>query len=255
MLAEARELTAEVIAWTAEKDLVPYSDGVCLVGPAPESRQWAMAMLSWAAPYEEDGPSWYYVTPPDPSWPPEEQEDWLSVFSRATLPGICIHEVAPGHFSHGRAIRRASTDVRRTLQGDSFVEGWAHYVEEVAVEEGFKADDPRFTAGMAMEGLIRVTRLASAIGIHSGEMTVDQSAARFADDAFLLGPAALSEARRGTFDPTYGRYTWGKLLIQDLREEAKTKWGDGFSLSRFHRAMLDLGSPPLGLLGTAVDRG
>jgi hypothetical protein len=255
VLDEARALTAEVIAWTAEHDLVPYSDGECLVGPAPESRRWAMAMMSWAAPGEPEGPSWYHVTPPDPSWPAPDREEWLAVFSRATLPGITVHEVAPGHFSHGRALRHAPTEPRRLLMSDAFIEGWAHYVEEMAVEEGFRAGDPTFAIGVAIEALIRVTRLACAIGLHTGELTVAGAAARFRTDAYLRGTAAFSEAQRGTFDPTYGRYTWGKLALLELREEARAAWGAGFSLPRFHAAMLDLGAPPLGLIGTAVERG
>jgi hypothetical protein len=255
VLDEARALTAEVIEWTREHDLVPYHDGECLVGPAPPSRRWAMAMMSWAAPYEPECPSWYHVTPPDPAWPAEEQEEWLAVFSRATLPAVTVHEVAPGHFSHGRALRHASTDVRRLLVSGSFTEGWAHYVEEVAVEEGFHGDDPRFTVGVAIEALVRVTRLACAIGLHTGAMTVQEAARRFAADAYLQGPAALSEARRGTFDAGYGRYTWGKLAIRDLRVRAQGEWGSGFSLPRFHKAMLDLGAPPLGMLDTVIERG
>jgi hypothetical protein len=83
-------------------------------------------------------------------------------------------------------------------------------------------------------------------------MTVADAARRFERDAFLQGPAALSEARRGLFDPTYGRYTWGKLEIRALRERARSAWGAEFSLPRFHRAMLDLGAPPLGLLDHAL---
>jgi uncharacterized protein (DUF885 family) len=86
-------------------------------------------------------------------------------------------------------------------------------------------------------------------------MTVAEGARRFESDTALLGPAALAEARRGTFDPTYGRYTWGKLEILKLRERARKDWGAGFTLRRFHKAMLDLGSPPIGLLGTALSRG
>jgi len=86
-------------------------------------------------------------------------------------------------------------------------------------------------------------------------MTVEEGAARFAADTHLSGPAALSEARRATFDPTYGRYTWGKLEILALRDEARQQWGAGFSLPRFHAALLRLGSPPLGLMGTAIVRG
>jgi hypothetical protein len=252
VITEAQELTAEVIAWTAEHGLAPYGDGTCVVGPAPESRQWAMAMMSWAAPGEPDTPSYYYVTPPRPEWPRQEQEEWLQVFSRTTLPAITVHEVAPGHFSHGLALRHAPTEPRRLFGSDAFTEGWAHYVEEVAVEEGFHAEDPRFTIGVAIEALLRVTRFACAIGLHADGWTIEQAARRFEEDAYLAGPAALSEARRGAFDPTYGRYTWGKLLIRDLRERARAEWGSEFGLPRFHAALLRLGAPPLGLLPHAL---
>jgi hypothetical protein len=247
--------TQRAIDFTRERDLVPYHDGVCLVGLAPESRRWAMAMMSPAAPGEPDGPSWFHITPPEESWPQDQQEEWLEVFSDTTLPGIALHEVAPGHFSHGRALRRLTSDVRRTVHSEAFVEGWAHYAEELGVEEGFGADDPRIVIGIWLDALVRVTRLACAIGVHTAGMTVEEAARRFEADTHLSGPAALSEARRATFDPTYGRYTWGKLAILKLRDRARKDWGAGFTLQRFHKALLDLGSPPLGLLGTAVERG
>ncbi len=255
VLAAARRWTERAIAFCQERDLVPYHDGECRVGLAPESRRWAMAMMSPAAPGEPEGPSWYHITPPDPSWPEREQEEWLEVFSETTLPGITVHEVAPGHFSHFRAVRHAPTAVRRTLQSSVFIEGWAHYAEELSVEEGFAADDPRFAVGVWLEALVRVTRFACAIGVHTAGMTIEEGARRFETDTHLSGPAALSEARRAAFDPTYGRYTWGKLEIMRLREQARKQWGAGFSLRRFHAALLSLGSPPLGLMGTAIVRG
>jgi Bacterial protein of unknown function (DUF885) len=255
VIAAAREWTQLAIEFTRDRDLVPYQDGECRVGLAPPSRRWAMAMMSPAAPGEPEGPSWYHITPPEDSWPEQDKEEWLEVFSATTLPGITVHEVAPGHFSHGRAIRRAPTEVRRTLHSAAFVEGWAHYAEELCVEEDFCGDDPRFAIGVWLEALVRVTRLACAIGMHTAGMTVAEGARRFESDTHLAGAAALSEARRATFDPTYGRYTWGKLEIMALRERARKEWGASFSLRRFHSAMLELGSPPLGLLGTAVQRG
>lgn len=251
----AQRWTQRAIDFTREHDLVPYHDGECLVGPAPESRRFAMAMISPAAPGEPEAPSWYYITPPDPSWPADQQAEWLEVFSDATLPAITVHEVAPGHFSHSRAIRRATGDARKVPSSLAFVEGWAHYAEELCVEEGFCADDPRFAIGVWLEALVRVTRFACAIGVHTGAMTVPDAARRFESDTHLGGPAALSEARRATFDPTYGRYTWGKLEIMDLRERARREWGAGFTLKRFHTALLSLGSPALGLLPVAVERG
>jgi hypothetical protein len=253
VLAEARQVTAESIRFTAEHRIVPDLDGECVVGPAPPSRRWALAMMSWAAPFEPDAPSRYYITPPEPSWPADQQEDWLKVFSRTTLPAITVHEVAPGHFAHGRRLRRADGEVRRTLHSAAFVEGWAHYAEEVCLEEGFRADDPRFAAGVALEALQRVTRLAVSIGVHGGTMTMDEAVHRFETDAFAHGPAAVAEATRATYDPTYGRYTWGKLELLRLREAARADWGAGFSLERFHGALLGLGAPPLGLAVHALD--
>jgi hypothetical protein len=255
VLEVARFWTERAIGFTRERDLVPYHDGTCLVGEAPESRRWAMAMISTNAPAEPDAPSWYWITPPDESWPPDQAEEWLEVFSATTLPAITVHEVAPGHFSHHQALRRAKGPVRRTLSSSAFVEGWAHYAEELCVEEGFLAEDPRFAIGVWLEALVRVTRLACALGVHTAGMTVADAAARFEADTHLAGSAALSEARRATFDPTYGRYTWGKLEIMRARDRARAAWGAGFSLKRFHSALMELGSPPLGLLGTAIERG
>ena len=168
---------------------------------------------------------------------------------------ITVHEVAPGHFAHSRALRHAPGQVRRTLIGAAFAEGWAHYAEEMVLGEGFRSDDARYAAGGALEALCRVTRLTCAIGLHSGAMDVSEATRRFQSRAFLSEAVARSEAQRGTFDPRYGIYTWGKWEILRAREQAKREWGAGFSLRRFHDALLDLGSPPLGLLGTAVARG
>ena len=252
VVGEATAQVAEVLAFTREHDLVPYLDGVCLVGPPPPSQRFVMAMMAWSAPDEIDAPSWYWVTPPDPQWTVEEQNEWLQVFSRTTLPAITVHEVAPGHFAHGRCMRQAPTPVRRQVQGATFAEGWAHYAEEMVLEVGFRADDPRYAIGMACEALLRVTRLECAVGLHTGAMTLADATAHFERQAFLAGPAARSEAERGLFDPSYGRYTWGKLEILALREEARDAWGDGFTLPRFHAALMDLGSPPLGVLRAAL---
>jgi len=252
VIDEARGQVEEAVAFTHQRDLVPGLDGECLVGPTPPARRWAFAMMSWAGPYEPDAPSWYHITPPEPTWPPAQQEEWLEAFNRTTLPAITVHEVAPGHFAHGRVMRRVAGDVRKTLMSASFIEGWAHYAEQLCVDEGFRADDPRFRAGVAIEALVRVTRLAVSIGVHTGQMSMDEAARRFEDDAHLQGPAARSEAARATFDPTYGRYTWGKLEILKLRERARAAWGPDFSLRRFHKELLDLGAPPLGLMASGL---
>jgi hypothetical protein len=249
----ARRLIGEITAFVLERDLIPDPGGTCLVGPAPASRRWAMAMMSPGGAYEAEAPAWYYVNPPDPSWNEREKEEWRSVFSATSLPAITAHEVTPGHFAHQRILMQlARSDVRRSLASSAFVEGWAHYCEELLVEEGFRSDDPRYAIGVWLEALVRVTRLASALGLHRRTMSLEEATHRFEEDAFLRGPAAAAEANRGTYDPTYGRYTWGKLEIRALRDEATAAWGTRYSHRRFHGALLGLGSPPLGTLGDAL---
>jgi hypothetical protein len=248
----ATTLIDELTAFTLGHDLLPELGGSCLVGPAPPSRRSAMAMMSWSAPYEDEAPACYYITPPDPSWELSRQEEWLSVFSTTTLPTITAHEVTPGHFAHGRMLCRADGEVRRSLFSAAFVEGWAHYSEELMVEEGFRDDDPRFAIGVWAGALTRVTRFAAALGVHGSTMSIEEAARRFEQDAMLAPAAALSEARRATYDPTYGRYTWGKLEIMALRDEARALWGKRYSHRRFHDALLALGSPPLGTIGDAI---
>lgn len=252
VIAEAAALISEVTAFAVDNDLIGEPGGVCLVGPAPASRSYAQAMMSWSAPYEADAPSWYYIVPPDPAWSADEIEEWLSVFSRTSLPAITVHEVTPGHYAHGRALRGVSSDVRRSLSSPAFVEGWAHYGEELYAERQFRAGDPRYVIGMCVEALLRATRLYCAIGLHTGGMTVEDAAARFETDAFIRGTAALGEARRGTYDPTYGRYTLGKAEIRRVRQRAMDAWQAGYTHRRFHDALLALGMPPIGLLERAV---
>ena len=93
-----------------------------------------------------------------------EQSDWLSMFNRTSMQAITVHEVAPGHFAHGRSLRHLTSPVRQTLIGGAFTEGWAHYAEEMVFDEGFHADDPRYAIGMCLEALCRLTRLTCAIG-------------------------------------------------------------------------------------------
>ncbi|MGQ4485705.1 DUF885 domain-containing protein [Streptomyces sp. 372A] len=248
----ARALLGEVTGFAVARDLIADPGGRCEVGPAPASRAYAQAMMSWSAPYEQDAPSWYYVVPPDPGWPPHEAAEWLAVFSSTSLPAITVHEVTPGHYAHGRALRALTSDVRRSLESPAFVEGWAHYAEELYAEEGFRDHDPRYVVGTALEALLRVTRLTCAIGLHTGALTTEEATARFEADAFLRGRSARAEALRGAVEPTYGRYTLGKSEILRVRALARTGWGHRYTHRRFHDALLSLGMPPIGLLERAV---
>ena len=250
--AEARALIDEVTSFTIERDLIGDPGGECLVGPAPPSMSWAMAMMAWAAPFEADAPSWYWVTPPDPTWPAEEQEEWLTAFSRTTLPAITVHEVTPGHYAHGRSLRRLTSDVRKALLSFAFCEGWAHYAEELFLEEGFRADDPRFAIGRVHRGAC--PRHAARRGDRRAHRLVVIERC----DSALRGrrvPCARDRQERGHalhLQSDVRLLHVGQARGASVANAGQQSWGAGYTHRRFHDALFALGAPPLGLLDHAL---
>jgi uncharacterized protein (DUF885 family) len=131
-------------------------------------------------------------------------------------------------------------------------EGWAHYSEQMMLEEGFHGGDPRYRLAQLQDALLRDVRFIAGIKLHTQGMTVDEAAKLFQSAAYQPEPVAVQEAKRGTSDGTYGYYTMGKLMIQKLRDDYQRKAGAEYSLQRFHDAFLKLGPLPLPLVRRAL---
>jgi uncharacterized protein (DUF885 family) len=144
--------------------------------------------------------------------------------------------------------------VEKAFSNYAFVEGWAHYAEELMIDEGFGKDDPSNRLAMLSRALPRNCRFAASVAIHVRGMTVEQVEKRFVDDCHQPASGAHEQAVRGTFDPGYFAYTLGKLQILALREEAKKALGPRFSLQRFHDTLLSHGAPPVALIHDRVLR-
>ncbi len=179
--------------------------------------------------------AFYYITKPDPSWPRKEQEEYVML--RGTLLSTTVHEVYPGHFVQGLWESRAPTDAQKMFGSYSFVEGWAHYAEQMMIEQGFGKEDPQNRLGQLADALLRNCRVVVSLGVHAEGMSLDEAERRFVDDCFQDRATAREQAVRATFDPGYFAYTLGKLEILKLREEAKAALGPAFSLRRFHDAL------------------
>ncbi|HXN32831.1 MAG TPA: DUF885 domain-containing protein [Polyangiaceae bacterium] len=228
------------------------SDDEATVRETPPYKRWNAASIEMSGPFESVKSAFYYLTIPDRSWPNKEREAYLGTVG--DLLGTTIHEVYPGHFVQGRWQERAPTRAQKAFGDYAFVEGWAHYTEQMMVEEGFGKDDPGSELAMRRGALLRNCRFAASVGIHTKGMTVEQAAKRFVDDCHQDAPTAREQAVRGTFDPGYFAYTLGKLQIIALRDDAKRKLGDKFSLQRFHDALLSHGAPPIALVRDRVLR-
>jgi uncharacterized protein (DUF885 family) len=222
-------------------------------------RATSFASMDTPGPFETKATeAYYYVTPTEPAWTPEQTEQWLTALNYYTTDIVSIHEAYPGHyvqFLHLNASR--ATRLEKMFVSYAFSEGWAHYSEQMLVDEGFGASAPsgagdqkaaRYRLAQTDEALLRVCRLCVSIKMHCQEMNVDEATRFFEDNCYYEEKPARQEAVRATFDPEYLYYTVGKLEILKLRDDFRKQEGANFSLRQFHDEMLRHGAPPLRLL-------
>ena len=218
-----------------------------VVAPTPEFCRRASASMWSAGPFEAKRiPGYYYITNIDPTWSDERQEQHLRDFSYATLWSISIHEVFPGHFLHSEHLRGVEAPLRKSslFAPGSFVEGWAHYCEQMMLEEGFERGNVEIKLGQLAESLVRLARTIVGIRLHTEDLSVEQGVRFFRDEAFLEEGNARREAERGTFDPGYVLYALGKQMLLKLRADCEATQGNKFSLKEFHDRLLGQGALP-----------
>ncbi len=217
-----------------------------LVDEAPPHKRWNFAYIEIPGPFESGLPSVYYIAPPDPSWSEEDQLAYIP--GEKDLLATSVHEVWPGHFLQFLHANRTANNVGQHFSTYTFVEGWAHYTEQMMIDAGLGDGDPEFRIGQLLNALLRNVRYLSAIGLHTGGMTVEESQAMFAEKAFQDFGNASQQALRGTYDPGYLNYTLGKLMINKLRDDWTAGRGGREAWGRFHDQFLSYGSPPIPLV-------
>jgi uncharacterized protein (DUF885 family) len=188
--------------------------------------------------------AYYYVTPVDSSWTDVQKRDHLAFFNRYASSIVSVHEALPGHYYQFLALQKLPSRLRQSIISGSNAEGWAHYCEQMAVEQGFGGGDPRFRLMQQALAIRRIGRLIVGISLHTQGMTYEQAVELFQNRCYMAPVNAQREARRGTMDPTYLVYTLGKWHILDLRAEVQSKLGARFDLKRFHDAYLAQGGSP-----------
>ena len=233
----------------------------------PPFRSTSFASMETPGPFETKATeAYYYVTPVEPDWPPAQQEEWLTAFNYYTTDVVSIHEAYPGHYVQFLALNasRAST-VEKVFGSYAFIEGWAHYSEQMVLDEGFGAPaNPantsraelvraaKYRLAQSDEALLRLCRLCVSVQMHTQGMSLEDGTRFFRDNCYYEEKPAHQEALRGTFDPGYCFYTLGKLQLLKLRDDWKAQEGAAFSLQRFHDEVLRHGTPPVRLLRDAM---
>jgi uncharacterized protein (DUF885 family) len=228
----------------------------------PFMRATTFASMDTPGPFEQHATEAYFnVTLPDPKMKPEEVEGFMHSFNVGTVISTAVHEAYPGHYVQFLWLPQAPSRVRKLLGANTDVEGWAHYTEQMMLDEGYGqpgagAKDEReskfLRLGQLQDALLRNARFIVGIEMHTGKMSFDEAVAFFQKEGYQSKETAMVETKRGTSDPTYLYYTLGKLEIMKLREDMKKKQGAAFSLEKFHDEFLRQGFPPIKIVREAM---
>jgi uncharacterized protein (DUF885 family) len=212
-------------------------------------RTGGFASMDTPGAYETEATeAFYYVTPPEKEWEAKRQTEHMRQFNRTGQDIITIHEAYPGHYLQFLYSKRYPTKVRKLYTCGTNAEGWAHYAEQMAVDEGYGDGDPKVRLAQLSEALLRDCRYIVGIKLHTEGWTVERGKKFFVEQGFIEPETAFQEARRGTYNPTYLYYTLGKLQILKLREDYKTAKGKDFTLQQFHDEFVRQGGLPIKVL-------
>ena len=228
----------------------------------PFMRATTTASMDTPGPFETHATEAYFnVTLPDSSMTPAQVEGYMHSFNIGTVISTAVHEAYPGHYIQFLWLPQAPSRVRKLLGANTDVEGWAHYTEQMMLDEGYGqpgagAKDEReskfLRLGQLQDALLRNARFIVGIEMHTGKMSYDEAVAFFQMEGYQSKESAIIETKRGSSDPTYLYYTLGKLEIMKLREDMKKKQGAAFSLEKFHDDFLRQGFPPVKIVREAL---
>ncbi len=228
----------------------------------PFMRATTFASMDPPGAYETGSHKAYFnVTVPSKNETPRQIAESMAAFNIGTIVSTSVHEAYPGHYVQFLFLPQVHSRVRKMLYASSNVEGWAHYCEQMMLDEGYGqpgwgAKDARearlIRLGQLDDALLRDARFIVGIQMHTGKMTVDQAVDFFEKQGYQTRANGLVEAKRGTADPTYLYYTLGKLMIVKVRHDLRQKEGAAFSLQKFHDDFLRQGGVPVPIVRRAL---
>ena len=264
LLQAFRETFDGLIHFIRTKNIVTIPSEVrpILEETPPFMRATTFASMDTPGPFEQHATEAYFnVTLPEPSMTPSEVEGFMHAFNVGTVISTAVHEAYPGHYVQFLWVPKAPSRVRKLLGANSNAEGWAHYCEQMMLDEGYgkpgagaktERDSKFLRLGQLQDALLRDARFIIGIKMHTNQFTIDDAIDFFEKEGYQSHETGVVETKRGTSDPTYLYYTLGKLEIMKLRDDLRKKQGKSFSLQKFHDAFLSQGYPPIKIVRQAM---
>jgi uncharacterized protein (DUF885 family) len=253
VVAATRVVVDSLTAFVAAKGLATLPPNERVIVEAAQPFDLGFASMHASPPLEKTPvKSVYYITDAQPGLSPSDTEAWLERYNYASLSNTSAHEAMPGHWLHSTYMRRTPGKVRRIWIGlnpfpqpSSGQDGWAHYAEQMILDAGYGAGDPKLRLAQLSDALTRICRLLSGIKVHTRQWTLEDAQRCFERDAYVAAPAAKREAERSTYDPTYGGYFLGKRGILKLRADYERRMGSRFVVRDFHERVMMNGIAPV----------
>lgn len=231
----------------------------------PFERATTQASMDSPGPFETHSTkALFNVTLPDPSWTPQRTSEYMAAFNIGTIVSTSVHEAYPGHYVQFLYQPQFPSKIRKIIGANTNIEGWAHYCEQMMLEQGYNAPgvgakDEResrlIKLGQLQDALLRDARFVVAIRMHTGvggALTTEEAANFFVNQGYQSRPIAEVETKRGTSDALYLYYTLGKLQILKLRADVQAKQGSAFSLQQFHDNLMRMGPVPIKIARKAM---
>jgi uncharacterized protein (DUF885 family) len=180
----------------------------------------------------------------------------LSTRPLFNLTALTLHESAPGHaFQMPLAQEHKNQpQFRQHTYISAYGEGWALYCEKLGLEMGLY-ETPYDRFGMLGYQIWRAARLVIDTGIHSQGWTREQAIKYLHDYTALPEHEIETEVDRYIAWPAQAlSYYLGEMAIVKARAKAESELGSRFNIRAFHDTVLELGSVPLPVLETRIDR-
>ncbi len=257
LLAVYRAELDRAHAFVAERDLVSVPLDPVDVVPTPS---FMLALVPFAA-YEpppiflSHQTGRFYVTPPDPSLPPEVLARQRRGHCRHAIPSMVAHEAYPGHHLQLVTAQGLGSEVRRHVWTPVMVEGWALYCEQLMDEAGYYADDEARLFQL-VNLLWRAIRIVLDVGLHTRGMSPAEAVDYMVEHLPIERTSAEAEVRRYCAWPTYQLcYAVGRRELLRLRDAYRERAGAGFEPKRFHDELLAYGGIPVSLARWGMELG
>jgi uncharacterized protein (DUF885 family) len=231
----------------------------------PFMRATTQASMDPPGPFETNSNKAYFnVTLPDPSWSAQRSSEYMAAFNMGTIVSTSVHEAYPGHYVQFLWQPEFPSTIRKVLGSNTNIEGWAHYCEQMMLDEGYGQPGAGATSereanlirlGQLQDALLRDARFIVGIRMHTGvggAFTISEAEDFFVKEGYQARPIAEVETKRGTSDALYLYYTLGKLEILKLRADVQKKEGPAFNLQQFHDAFMRQGFAPIKVIRKAM---